>query len=335
MAMAGLPPVSKRLFDAIVGFCFEDFLCWYAPLTVILWFLISWADTMVPTMERWSIQETRALSAHVTTFVWSWFLVAIYHYLNGCEWTKKYRILVGESGDALRKDHGLPRHVEKLTFWDILPNCFRNQVIYFVGSYLACAYFAERLALIGSPSWGEAGSCPSLGRMLIEMAALQLLFDLVLGIDHYILHHSLYAYHKQHHQTKGDSPVSGWYMTLIDLGLQLLIPIFAPPFLLGVSWMTFTAWLLMVEWDGVHSHAAYDFGWPMPSSRRHFLHHALSTCNYSNGIFDALMGTEALKLHDECDQSQDNPQDADADVVLPTLLTARHFSKNSAKPEKI
>jgi len=112
MAVAGLPSVSKRLFDAIVGFCFEDFLCWYAPLTVVLWLLISWADTKVPTVERWSVQEMRALSAHVTVFVWSWLLVAIYHYLNGCEWTRKYRILVGESGDELRKDHGLPRHVE-------------------------------------------------------------------------------------------------------------------------------------------------------------------------------------------------------------------------------
>lgn len=52
-------------------------------------------------------------------------------------------------------------------------------------------------------------------------------------------------------------------------------------------------WLLIVEFDGVHSYAGLDFGWPVPSPRRHYLHHALLTCNYSNGILDAVLGTEA------------------------------------------
>merc|ERR1712159_399857 len=90
-------------------------------------------------------------------------------------------------------------------------------------------------------------------------------------------------------------PLSGWYMTTVDLLLQLWIPIFVPAFVMGVSWLSFWVWLLVVEVDGVHSHAALDFGWPMPSPRRHWLHHSLFTCNYSNGFFDAIIGTEAQK----------------------------------------
>lgn len=136
-----------------------------------------------------------------------------------------------------------------------------------------------------------------LPRVLGEVAVCLVLFDLLLGASHCVLHSKhFYAYHKKHHQIKADLPIGSWYMSAVDMVMELWIPIFVPPLLLGMSWLGLWVWLLIVEFDGVHSHAGLDFCWPIPGPHRHYLHHALLTKNFSNGILDAILDTEAKEV---------------------------------------
>merc|ERR1712187_81193 len=112
-------------------------------------------------------------------------------------------------------------------------------------------------------------------------------------------------------------------MTFVDLMLELWIPIFLPPLFTGVSWFSFWIWLILVEFDGVHSHAAFDFGFPLPSPTRHWLHHHLLTSNYSNGLLDAIWDTEAKKRPIE---SVD---------VLPKLLGRRMSAPTATEKAKL
>ena len=68
------------------------------------------------------------------------------------------------------------------------------------------------------------------------------------------------------------------------------------PFAMKMNWLAFWTWLVLVEWDGIHSHAGFDF-WPgvIPSPTRHWLHHVPPfRCNYSQGLMDYLFDTEKL-----------------------------------------
>ena len=64
-------------------------------------------------------------------------------------------------------------------------------------------------------------------------------------------------------------PISGWYMHIVDLFFELMIPVFVPALLMQCNWVTVWTWLILVEWDGVHSHGGMDF-WPgvIPGPKR-------------------------------------------------------------------
>ena len=66
------------------------------------------------------------------------------------------------------------------------------------------------------------------------MVCYMVIFDILLSIGHKVLHEYLYYFHRQHHTNKGTIPASGWYMHWVDLMVELWIPIFVPPLLMGV-----------------------------------------------------------------------------------------------------
>lgn len=161
---------------------------------------------------------------------------------------------------------------------------------------MICLQMPDGFSVLWTPGWAKLDRV-CLPRVLVEVAVCLVLFDLLLGASHCVLHsRHFYKYHKKHHQIKADLPISSWYMSVVDMAMELWIPIFVPPLLLGMSWVGLWVWLLVVEFDGVHSHAGLDFGWPIPSPKRHYLHHILLTKNYSNGILDAVLDTEASEV---------------------------------------
>jgi len=313
----------QRFGVALRGFG-EDYFLWYVPCTLVFWFGLS-------SLQSWSElhfagnQRNRVCLVYGSLFIWTWVLQIIYYSLGACSWAQKYRITEGQYAEKLVKEYSLPdqkRWSETLSFKDILPNSLKNQFIYF-GLGMLLSSSSHQLTWFQHAGWDESDSNVSLVRIMAEMCYLLVLFDLLLGFAHYHLHVTFYKYHKDHHQTKGDSPLSGWYMTTLDLMMELWIPIFVPAFVLGTSWQAIWIWLLLIEWDGVHSHAAFEFGSPMPSPKRHWLHHLQVQCNYSNGLFDALLGTEAQK-------KMPTPE-----VDLPTLLLRkRAMSKENTKRVK-
>jgi len=135
---------------------------------------------------------------------------------------------------------------------------------------------------------------------LVNIGILMVSFDVLLYVAHYSLHVLFWQYHRDHHQTRATSPSSGWYMHIVDLMMELWIPIFMPAFFFNMGWLTISTWLVLVEWDGVHTHSGFDF-WPgvIPGPKRHWLHHMLFYCNYSLGLGDYAFGTEAPKLAED------------------------------------
>jgi len=304
---------SQRVGVALREFG-ADFVCWYIPCTVVFWWVISWLQTWIETnSENPECQQCRVWLVYGSLFAWTWTLQAIYYMLGSCSWAQKFRITEGQHAKKLAQEYSLPdpkRWAESLSFKDILANSLKNQLIYFsLGMVMSLSPIQS--TWFQRAGWHETESKVSLVQVLAELCYLLLFFDLLLGFSHYHLHVTFYKYHKDHHQTKGDSPLSGWYMTTLDLIMELWLPIFVPAFILGTSWQAFWIWLLLVEWDGVHSHAAFDFGYPMPSPKRHWLHHLQVQCNYSNGLFDAFLGTEAQK------------KELAPEIQFPTLLVRK------------
>lgn len=297
-AAGNFKELVRRFREALWGAA-EDYIYWYAPCILVLYPLLCRIDYFVLSNDSASCLRHRLVAVFLGTWAWAWFLQGSYYWLDTLPRLRKYKITLGDRAAKLHQDFQLPDRrawVERLHFNDIVLNCIRNQLIYFGLGTLVVVKLANRLAIVWSPQWERANDVPGIVRVLFEVAPLFVFFDFLLGFAHHLLHTPrFYKYHKDHHQTKADSPLSSWYMTFVDLMLELWIPIFLPPLLMGVSWLSFWIWLILVEFDGVHSHAAFDFGFPLPSPTRHWLHHHLLTSNYSNGLLDAIWDTEAKK----------------------------------------
>lgn len=85
-------------------------------------------------------------------------------------------------------------------------------------------------------------------------------------------------------------------MHWVDLILELVLPTFLPPLVVGGNWLALWSWWMIIEWDGVHTHSGFDF-WPgvIPGATRHWIHHIMYLKNYSNGISDYWFGTELIE----------------------------------------
>lgn len=219
------------------------------------------------------------------TFLWAWFLIFFYMWLQSLEFiTKRFLITDGLVEQALERFSLPPNLGEKLGFKDIWLNVLTNQVVYF-GLAGLCFFFFEKPAFADAPA--------DLPTVIGSVVLFMIIFDVLIYFGHRILHEYIYYWHRQHHSCKGLLPASGWYMHIVDLFIELWIPIFVPPLLLQANWLTCWTWLFLVEWDGVHTHSGMDF-WPgvIPGPWRHWLHHTLYLCNYSPGLGDYFGDTE-------------------------------------------
>ncbi|CAD7945844.1 unnamed protein product [Amoebophrya sp. A25] len=234
-----------------------------------------------------------------STFCWAWFLIFGYMALQAVPGVlEKFSLVHGLSAE-MRELYSLPKFIgEKLTFWDLWANCLRNQVVYF-GVAALCWRFQEGKEVGEGHEKEGPWSTPAapLYEVLFGVLIYMILFDILLSIGHRLLHTHLYFWHKQHHSQRGSLPAGGWYMHIIDLFMELWFPIFLPPLLFSANWLTVWTWLFLVEWDGVHTHAALDF-WPgvIPGPRRHWLHHMLYFGNFGPGLGDYFLETEVQEL---------------------------------------
>eukprot|EP00397_Hematodinium_sp_SG-2012_P047063 GEMP01053378.1.p1 GENE.GEMP01053378.1~~GEMP01053378.1.p1 ORF type:complete len:346 (+),score=28.82 GEMP01053378.1:190-1227(+) len=258
-----------------VPFC-HDFI-FYGAFSLVIMAVFRSID---PEDSNW-----RILYLCVGVWLWAWFLITVYSCLHFNSFiTRHYLITQGDIIREMRDKYLLPPSLrEPLTFTDMIFNVVRNQCVYFGVAMLLwnrCKLFSGLL----EPWW----------RVLINIAILMISFDILLYAMHYTLHVFLWPFHRDHHRTKATTPVSGWYMHIIDLMMELWIPIFLPAFFFNMGWLTMATWLTLVEWDGVHTHAGFVF-WPgvIPGPQRHWLHHMLFFCNYSIGLGDYCFGTEA------------------------------------------
>eukprot|EP00927_Polykrikos_kofoidii_P079036 TRINITY_DN7582_c0_g1_i4.p1 TRINITY_DN7582_c0_g1~~TRINITY_DN7582_c0_g1_i4.p1 ORF type:complete len:466 (-),score=65.40 TRINITY_DN7582_c0_g1_i4:67-1464(-) len=274
---------------------------------------------------------SRIVVANASIFCWAWILIILYMTLQCFNFFRRYLVTEGKVSDDLRELYHLPSHFEeKVGFWECAPNVLRNQVFYFGVSGLIF-YFATPHKWQAPPA--------SLSEVLISVVVYMLSFDVLIYIGHRILHEHLYHLHRQHHSTFATVPCSGWYMTFVDFLIELMIPIFLPPLVGGANWLTLWTWLFLIEWDGVHTHAGFDF-WPgvIPGPTRHWLHHMMYCCNYSTGLTDYFYGTEAPeKDKDENRMSSQKDKDFAAEddekkwpLLKPRLDSAKSVSTTAA-----
>jgi len=272
-----MSPKLHNLFRSwFLPFC-KDFIFFYAIFSLGFIAFLRCVDPINPLH--------RALCGCGVVFLWSWFWIGFYNCLYR-EPFLKFLISHGENAEKMRDKYALPPNwTEPLSFAQQAPNVLRNQMVYFGLAILSWQ-------ILGS--FTEAASAEPWWLVLCNVLVMMLCFDALIYVNHYILHSFLWPYHRDHHRTKAVSPSSGWYMHIVDLMMELWFPIFLPSFILRCGWQSMITWLLLVEWDGVHTHSGFDF-WPgvIPGPTRHWLHHLLYYCNYSLGLWDEIFGTEA------------------------------------------
>jgi len=120
----------------------------------------------------------------------------------------------------------------------MLPLVLRNQGLYFGCALLPCFCLPNGVSVLWAPGWAQPDFFPGLAQVLCEVALCMLVFDMLLGVSHYVLHTKrFYRCHKLHHQVQADVPISSWYMGVLDLVMELWIPIVVPTLAMGMSWL--------------------------------------------------------------------------------------------------
>ena len=131
-------------------------------------------------------------------------------------------------------------------------------------------------------------------KFTIDIFLSRYLGDVFFFAFHKLLHHpKLYKqYHKKHHEITAPIGCSAIYMTLTDLYLGNIIPIYLPLFLLSSHFYTVIFWMIITTLNTViKSHSGFE-----GLSDFHDKHHSSSIHNFGLGIFmDKLYGTEYVK----------------------------------------
>ena len=98
--------------------------------------------------------------------------------------------------------------------------------------------------------------------------------------------------HKKHHEIIAPIGASAIYMTLVDLYIGNILPVYIPMFILSAHHNTILLWIVMTTINTVtKAHSGFE-----GLSNFHDKHHSSPMHNFGLGIFmDKLFGTEYVK----------------------------------------
>jgi sterol desaturase/sphingolipid hydroxylase (fatty acid hydroxylase superfamily) len=137
---------------------------------------------------------------------------------------------------------------------------------------------------------------PGFARYLVELGAFFVVYDVIFYALHRLLHtRALYAVHAQHHALRATNGLSGFYMSVADMVLEIALPLWMTLALVNPHWVSAYAILVLCAMNSVYSHAGVQLrGFSSP--RNHAVHHIMPRFNYGIGLVDSLVGTSAPRV---------------------------------------
>ena len=130
----------------------------------------------------------------------------------------------------------------------------------------------------------------SVYKLVFDLIAAPILTDILFFFCHKLLHKPIIYkhFHKKHHEITAPIGMSAVYMTLTDLYIGNIVPVFLPLILLSSHSMTFTIWVAIVTINTIiFAHSGYKY-----IADFHDIHHSHFKYNFGINLFmDKIMGT--------------------------------------------
>lgn len=137
--------------------------------------------------------------------------------------------------------------------------------------------------------------------VLIDLGLYYVTAETIFTLGHKLVHHpSLYKIvHSMHHEIHDNQGMGGFYMSVIDFFVQILIPIWGGIFItsslsyilpiqLG-NWLSTTIYLTTSAINNIHVHSGYKF-WGLTNPDKHQTHHVMGTKNHGEKNIDKMTG---------------------------------------------
>lgn len=143
--------------------------------------------------------------------------------------------------------------------------------------------------LFGLYEYNFSGEDQNFITILYQLCTTRVLAEIFFYGAHYLLHqNSVYSIiHKLHHKITSPVGISAIYMTIWDLYLGNIAPLYLPLILIGACPLTMKIWLVGSTLSAVVAHSGL--------IESHDLHHSLVNVNYGTSLFmDWLFGTEKV-----------------------------------------
>lgn len=161
----------------------------------------------------------------------------------------------------------------------ILPVILRNTLVGIIPTFLIVGYYESMYESIFD-YW----------ELLINLPLALIMTDIFFYCAHRLLHiPPLYKlFHKKHHEIIAPIGLSAVYMTIIDLYIGNILPVYLPLFILKAHPITFKIWMILTTFNTViFAHSGFVF-----LAKFHDYHHSNFSKNYGANIFmDRLFGT--------------------------------------------
>ncbi|KAL4894438.1 fatty acid hydroxylase superfamily-domain-containing protein [Aspergillus ambiguus] len=147
----------------------------------------------------------------------------------------------------------------------------------------------------GAPSYRIAGSLPTAGELVRDIALSLLLREILFYYSHRFLHRPYFyvRIHKQHHRFTAPIALAAQFAHPLEQVFANALPISLPPQLLGSHVVTFWVFLAYELFNTATVHSGYDFF--RAKAKMHDLHHEKFNLNYGSiGLLDWVHGTDQL-----------------------------------------
>lgn len=127
-------------------------------------------------------------------------------------------------------------------------------------------------------------------KMTIDLIITRIVSDVLFFYAHRLFHHpKLYKlFHKKHHEITAPIGFSALYMSLTDMYVGNILPVYIPLFLLSAHKQTILVWMILSTLNTVLlAHSGFKY-----ISEFHDLHHSNFNCNFGTDLFmDKWYGT--------------------------------------------
>ena len=215
-----------------------------------------------------------------------WSLGLMFWYFDEKKWSATERFKITNE-ELYRVGRGVGMREGDVVY--LFPVVIRNHIVLGLWHVFYGVWCGGR----GLGSEGVAVGGLSLVEFVGYFAVYLAMYDVVFYCGHYLMHLPRFYknVHKMHHSTFGDVAISGYYMTVVDLVGEFILPMYLPMYILNANVNIAFTVAVIGQINGLVSHSGYDFP-VLPYSADHLTHHLVQRKNYGVFFMDRLCGTE-------------------------------------------